>query len=295
MNQHGKAHLALIVSGLLFGANYWIAKAIMPTFTPFQIVGIRVFITTGLLWITGIFYKSQTQFSKNDLLRIGLAGITGVSLNQLLFFAGLRHSTPVETSILHTLSPVLVALFAMWILKEKIGLRKLTGIFSGLAGTTIIVTAGQELTPDNLHLKGNLFIVLNIIAYSLYLIIIKPVMEKHQPLLVLKYVFLAGFISFLPAFLFFPSEVVTIHASAGEWISLGYVVIGATFLTYLLTIYSIKRLPATIIGFYIYMQPFMAALIGYITGKEQLGPYDFIAAVFLFAGVWLVLGKSNSN
>lgn len=293
MKQQGKAHLALIISGLLFGANYWIAKGLMPAFSPFQIVGIRIFITTALLWIAGFFFKSETRFSRKDLIIILLAGITGVSVNQFFFFAGLEHSSPVETSILHTLSPMVVAFFAFWFLKEKIGWRKFAGIIAGFTGAFIIVASGEELSVNNLHLRGNLYIILNIISYSLYIIILKPLMNNHHSLHVLKYVFLAGCITYLPSLLIFPADTSFAHVTTVEWFSLTYVVIGSTFLTYLLTIFSIKRLPASVIGFYIYMQPFIASVIGYVTGKEKLTVQDTIAAVFLFAGVWLVLGKKG--
>jgi drug/metabolite transporter (DMT)-like permease len=293
MSPTGKAHLALIVSGLLFGANYWIAKSLMPAFTPVQIVGIRIFAVTILLWITDVFSGPKTKIAKKDLLLIFLAGILGVAVNQYFFFAGLKYSTPVETSILHTLSPILVVLFAIWILREKVSLRRFAGIISGLIGALIIVSTGKELNIHDLHFKGNLFIILNIISYSFYIIIIKPVMERYDSVQVLKYVFLAALFSYLPLSIVQMQDVSYAHITKGEWLALVYVVVGSTFLTYLLTIYSIKRLPATIIGFYIYMQPFIATAIGYITGKEKLDMFKIIAAIFLFAGIWLVMKRAK--
>lgn len=294
MNIKQQAHLALILAGLLFGANYWIAKNTMPAFSPLQIVTFRISITTLLLFLIGIFIPNPKQIEKRDLLRILAAGILGVSANQLLFFMGLEHSSPVETSLLHTLSPLLVALFAVWILKETVTFRKFAGIIAGLAGAVIIVVTGKPLDLCNLHFTGNLMILLNISAYSLYLILIKPLMEKYSPFHVTKLVFLAGLITYLPFALFSFRDFSISGIQTQEWLSLVYVVFGTTLITYLLTNFAIRRLPATIIGFYIYMQPFIATSIGYFTGKEQLTAWGIIAAIFLFTGVWLVIGRKKN-
>jgi len=296
MKSESKGHIALIVSGLMFGANYWIAKSIMPAFTPFQIVAVRIIVVAALLWLAGVFVKTDVKILRKDMLIIFIAGILGISVNQYFFFAGLQYSSPVETSILHTLSPLLVAMFAIWILKEKPGVRKLTGIFSGFVGAIIIILSGKTINLSNLHFTGNLFIILNIFSYSIYLVMIKPIMDKYNSFQVMKYLFLAGAVSYLPLVFFNSQNVSFAHVTSTEWLSLSYVVIVTTLLTYLLTLYAIKRLPATITGFYIYMQPFIAAFIGYFAGNERLSIANVIASFFLFTGVWLVVtGKKREE
>jgi len=184
-------------------------------------------------------------------------------------------------------------LFAVYILREKVSLRKYVGIVAGLIGAVIIVTSDKSLEISNLHFKGNLFILLNITAYSMYLIIIKPLMAKYEPVQVLKYVFLAGLLTYAPLGFIYMKGAGFSHVNTEEWLALGYVVIGTTLFTYFLTIFAIKRLPATIIGFYIYLQPFIASLIGYISGREQLSIAKIIAAMFLFVGVWLVTKREK--
>jgi drug/metabolite transporter (DMT)-like permease len=293
MNQRRRAHLALIFAGLLFGANYWIAKSTMPAFTPFQVVGFRIGIVTFVFWMLGVFFPEKKPIAPRDMVKIIFAGILGVTVNQVFFFRGLQFSSPIEASILHTLSPLLVALFAISILKEKVSLRKFVGIAAGLTGALIIVTSGKPIDFSNIHFKGNLFILLNISVYSLYLIIIKPVMEKYEPIQVLRYVFLAGFVTYLPIGVYHFKQFSWSLPNTENWLALLYVVVGTTLLTYLLIVFAIKRLPATTIGFYIYLQPFIASSIGYVFGFEHLTLAVIVAAAFLFAGVWLVIGDKQ--
>ena len=67
-----------------------------------------------------------------------------------------------------------------------------------------------------------------------------------------------------------------------------YIVIGTTFLTYLLTSFSLKTVSAGIAGYYIYMQPVIAALIGIMLFSERLTMIKLIAALLVFWGVFLV-------
>jgi drug/metabolite transporter (DMT)-like permease len=295
MNNLQKAHSALIVAGLLFGANYWVAKSTMPAFSPYEIVSFRIIIAALVLWLLGLFFPDKQKMSKKDLLRVFAAGSLGITLNQLLFFMGLEHSSPVETSILHTLSPLLVAAFAAWLLKESVTLRKIAGIIAGLTGAVIIVTSGKSLDFSNLHFTGNLLILSNIAAYSMYLILIKPVMAKHSPLQVTRYAFYAGLLTYAPFAAYHMHDASFSHVLPLEWLSLAYVVIGTTIITYMLTNFAMQKLPATVIGFYIYLQPFIATVIGYISGKEQLTYSGIIASVFLFTGVWLVIGGKHKK
>ena len=233
--------------------------------------------------------------SKKHLLRVSIAGFLGVTLNQLLFFMGLEHSTPVETSILHTLSPLLVTGFAAWLLKEKITVRKIVGILAGLVGAVIIVTSGKSLDLGNLHFTGNLLIIANIIAYSMYLILIKPLMVKYSPFQVTKYAFYAGLLTYAPFAIYHMEGASFAHITPIGWWSLVYVVFGTTIITYILTSYAMQKLSATVVGFYIYLQPFIATLIGYLYYKEQLTYSVLIASIFLFVGVWLVIGGKTKK
>lgn len=291
MNATTKGHLALSISGLLFAINYWLAKELMPDFTPLQVVAFRLIVVTLLFWIVGCFSINKAKINKRDLIVLFIAGILGITLNQSLFFIGLENSSPIEASILHTLSPLLVALFAVLILKEKIKTRVIIGIFIGLISSLIFIIAEKEVSFYNKHLVGNLFIIGNIISYSLYLVILKPIMAKYDTIQVLKYIFLFGLIALIP---FIPKSFEGFNfneISYIKWIYLAFVIFGATFTTYFLTNYGLKLLPVTVVGYYVFLQPVLATFIGFIFGIESMSIIKVIAVFFLFVGVYLVVKK----
>ncbi|MEI8202704.1 MAG: EamA/RhaT family transporter, partial [Bacteroidota bacterium] len=77
-----QAHLALLLSGIFFGINYWIAKGLMPDyFNPLQIVFLRSIVSVMLFWLVKQFIPYEKVILK-DLLRLAICGLCGISVNQ---------------------------------------------------------------------------------------------------------------------------------------------------------------------------------------------------------------------
>lgn len=286
-----KAHLALITSGLLFGFNYWIAKNLMPEpLLPLQIIFIRVAFAALFFWLLSKAIPTEI-IKRQDVYRIALASSLGVTVNQIFFFEGLNITTPVDAAILHASSPIMVLLFASWLIGEKISLINITGILLGSLGTLFLVIPGNEIALFSGKSLGNMFMLLNIIAYALYLVLIKPVMQRYHPFTVMKWVFFFGFLTSVP---FTAGSILQldIRILSGKVIlSLLYVIFGTTVLAYLLTIYGLKYLKASSVGYYIYLQPIMAGLLGWLWFAEPFSIMKFIAAAFIFTGVYFVNRK----
>lgn len=288
MTETTKAHLALIISGILFGANYWIAKGLMPNYLqPMQIILIRGLLSLILFWLVA-FAKDNQKIAGKDHLILALAGLTGIAINQAFFFIGLSLTSPVDTALIHSASPIVVLLFSAWLVGEKTGRSKISGIALGALGAVLLVFQGNFNSSGGNHLLGNTLIFLNIISYSLYLVIIKPLMAKYSAITLMKWVFLYGFLFVLPFCLPSASKINFHNFTTYTWLSMLYIVLGTTFLTYLLTSFSLKTVSAGIAGYYIYMQPVIAALIGIMLFGERLTMIKSIAAMLVFIGVFLV-------
>ncbi|MEI6575791.1 MAG: DMT family transporter [Bacteroidota bacterium] len=283
-----QAHLSLFGSSLIFGVNYWIAKGMMPVFfDPFQIIFLRLSTAAIMFWAVSLFFPKEKVLRK-DLILIAICAMLGVVINQILFFEGLQRTKPVETAILFTTSPILVLIMSHWLIKERITTTKSWGIAFGFIGAISIVMNGQVISLADTNMLGNLFIIINIISYSLYLVLVKPMMSKYHPMTVMKWVFLFGFIAVIP--IAGPSiskinwEIITPFI----WFSLSYVIIGSTFIAYLMITFSLKYLTPSVVGFYIYLQPFIATVTGILFYNSTITLVKVFAALMIFAGVYLV-------
>ncbi|MGB4123547.1 MAG: DMT family transporter, partial [Bacteroidales bacterium] len=182
-----KAHLSLLLAAMIFGANYWISKGLMPDYlSPEQLLFLRV-VGSFLLFFMISFMLPSEKVDKADKKTIALASLLGVTLNQLLFFIGLNLSTPVDVAIIHVSNPIFVLIIASFLLRENVTFLKIIGIGMGAAGAVLLITYQGELSFSSNTFTGNLMALLNTLAYSFYLIIIKPIMKKYSPITVMKW------------------------------------------------------------------------------------------------------------
>ena len=74
---------------------------------------------------------------------------------------------------------------------------------------------------------------------------------------------------------------------------IAFVVFGTSFLAYLCNIYALKRLQASTVGFYIYLQPVLATIVALLLGSDELDPIKILASFIIFIGVYLVSKKAK--
>lgn len=295
-----KAHLALFSVNALYGANHIVAKGVMPEYlTPSVFIFLRAIGAVTLFWIVkSIFVKEKVK--RKDLILIAFCGLFGVAINQLFFFHGLSLTSSINTGIIMTINPILVAILSYFVLREKITVRKTAGILIGATGAILLtLTAGTGKTDSFI---GDLFIFINATSYALYLVLVKPLMKKYSPITVITYVFSFGAI-YVAAY---PPTLIELSTTDFQSIPshivgiILFVIIGVTFLTYLLTVFGLKYISASVSSSYIYLQPVLVMAFAYLFSAIGLAD-DYTNAItwtkiaymlLIFAGVYLTTSSS---
>ena len=294
--QNLRAHLSMFAATLLFGLNYWVAKGLMPDrLLPMQIIFLRVLGTLIISWIIVLSIKNlrDLRIDRADFPRLILSSLLGVGINQVCFFTGLNLSTPVDAAIINSINPILVLVFSALILHESIRRQRLVGIILGATGALLLILFGNSHLMGG-HLQGNLFIVANITAWSLYLVISKPLMVKYNPFVMMKWIFLFGFIEILPFTVVPTMQLNLLSLDAYTWLALLYIVVGTTFLAYFFISFSLKRLSSTVIAYYTYLQPVLVAGIGIMMFAEKISWVKIVSALLVFAGIYFVTRRNKA-
>lgn len=217
-------------------------------------------------------------------------------LNMNMFFKGLELSTPINSSVVITLSPVLLLILSAIFLKEKITWFKGIGIGLGLAGALALILFGVQSQPNAPNIPlGNVLFIINAASYSMYLILIKPLVGKYSSITLMKYLFLFAFLINIPIGFNQLSEVSWGDLGLTEISQMLFVVIGTTVLTYLFNIYALKQLSPSTIGAFIYLQPVLASLFAIALGADSLTPLRVGAAILIFIGVFLSTRKPKKR
>lgn len=287
------ALLALLAVNLIYAINYLVVKGVSPKYI--DPTGFVLFRATGamlLFWLISLFTPKE-KIQKEDWPRILLGALFGVALNQSLFFNGLVLTTPVNAALIMTSNPIFVLIAATFLLKEKLSTRKVIGILLGLAGALVLIQMQEVKKEASNPSLGNLLVLINAISYGLYLMVIKPVMSKYKPVTVIKWVFTFGVLMVLP-FGWGQLSEIDLDMPANMWGSISFVVFFTTFLAYLLSIFALKNVQASVVSSFIYLQPIITAILSYAFLKQTLNTVQILSGLTIFVGVYLVSFSKKS-
>lgn len=262
-----------------------------PSFSPFALLGFRLL--TGFVVFLSLYLSiSREKVDPKDIGLIILCGLTGTGLNMALFLYGLDNTNPINASLVMTTSPVMVLIFSLILLKQKISVFNTLGIFIALVGAVYLVYRPDfGFSIDKI--KGDLSIFLNGSFYALYLVLVKRLVVKYKPITILMLVFSVGFIAMFP---FTVHEIGKIEWQGFDqtfYMSLAFVLIGTTCLTYLFNVFALQYVRSSLAGVYIYLQPLMASFFAIALYDGSITWKIFISSVLIFAGLYLVSMKKT--
>ncbi|WP_435261437.1 DMT family transporter [Tenacibaculum sp. nBUS_03] len=289
MNGRTLALIALAITALIYGITFTIAKEVMPKhILPYGFIVVRIGGATVFFWLTSLFIKQQ-KIEYEDYKKIAIAAFFGVCLNMLTFFKGLSYTTPISASAIMVTAPILVLIFSSILIKEKIVPIKILGVIIGLIGAVVLIIYGNtsDKYGSNVVL-GNFLVFINAASYGLYLVLVKKLINKYNPIIFVRWLYLFGFIMVLP---FGFTELMNIDfnmMSTSVYLKIGYVVFFSTCITYLFNLFALTKLKPTTVSVFIYLQPVLATMFALFRGSDSLNIVKVIATLLIFLGVALV-------
>lgn len=284
-------HIACFVAYAIFGINIIVCKDLTSSrlISPIALFCLRSIGAGALFWLVSLFMPTE-KVDKRDYPKILAASVLGFFLTQVTFLIAIPSITPMDCSIVSSLSPIYTMFIAAYALKEPITLRKAGGVALSFFGIIYLImnsvtgTGGTTRTS----LAGILLMVANSLCFSLYLGLFKPTISKYSAITFMKWIFLFSTLLSLPLS---GSELASIRYTewSGIFLSeLAFLIICSTFITYFLIPVAQKRIRPTLVSMYSYVQPIIAILISICAGMDTLSWQKILAASTVFGGVILV-------
>lgn len=283
-------HLSAFVAYLIFGLNIIVNKDLSNSgISPLALFTFRSVGAGSLFWIISMFRPSE-KVERSDFPKILVAAILGFFICQLTFLYAIPRITPMDCSIVTSLSPIYTMFIAAIAIKEPITWKKSLGVVISLAGFIFLIlnSISNSSGVTSTQPIGIILMIFNSLSFSLYLGIFKPVITKYSVVTFMKWIFLFTTLMSLPLT---AKEIVTFDYlslnSTYVW-ELAFVVIYATFITYFLIPVAQKNIRPTLVSMYSYVQPIIAIVISIYVGMDTLTWQKVLAAVTVFGGVLLV-------
>lgn len=284
-------HIACFTAYLIFGLNIVVCKDLTSSgaISPLALFTLRSLGAGVLFWLISLFLPKERVESR-DLPKIFVASVLGFFLTQISFLMAISRITPMDCSIVASLSPLYTMFIAAYVLKEPLSAQKIGGVVLSLCGVLYLIlnsvtsaSAVVQTTPI-----GVLLMIANSLCFSLYLGIFKPTIAKYSVVTFMKWIFLFSTLLSLP---FSAKEIVSVDFAAlplSYMAELAFLIVCATFVTYFLIPIGQKRLRPTLVSMYSYVQPIVAIVVSIYVGMDTLSWQKVLAAVTVFAGVIIV-------
>lgn len=286
-------HMAMLLATIMWGAMSPIAKGVLEqgVLDGLALSVVRIGGGAILFLLFSLLPKRLTgdcHVDRKDYLSLFVASIIMISANQGLFIIGIEYTSPVDTSVMCTLTPVFTLLLAAIFIGNRLTPLKVTGVVLGLTGALLMAFAneGNEIATN--PMLGNTLCILAQICAAVYYVFFLNVINKYPPFTIMKWMFLFSSITYIPAMLPFIDMGQWHLLDQSSFLALGYIIIFPTFLAYLIIPFSQRLLKPTVISSYAYLQPVVSAILSALMGLAVFGWNRIFATALIFAGVYLV-------
>src|SRR5690349_5212674 len=226
---------------------------------------------------------------RRDYLLLALYSVLGVSLNQLLYLAGLERTTATTAQMFIVAGPAITLAVAMMRGVERGTPLKWTGIALAAGGALTLVAA----VPANNRL-GNLFVLTNVVIYSVYLVLTRGIVRRYHPLTVITWIFAFGAVALVPVGAA-PLIRQLPELSLQGWLAVAWIIALPTVAAYYVNVWALLHVESSMVATFVYLQPVLTAVMAISILGERPSPRLLPSVALTFAGVAVTLHEQRAR
>ena len=253
-----------------------------------ELVTLRVVGAAACFWIASLFTRRERIARRKDLLMFFLAAMFCVVFNQCCYTIGIAYTSPVSASIMSTTMPIFTMILSAVLLSEPVTWKKAAGVALGATGVILLALNGKADVPGDRPLLGNLLCIGAQFCFALYLTLFKHLIQRYSVITSMKWMMTFAVAVILPFTWGRMTAVPWEQVQTATWLQTAFVVVGGTFVAYILSIAAQKVLRPTVVSVYNYVQPVVSCLFSVLVLGFAFGWAQAVAIPLVFGGVWLV-------
>jgi drug/metabolite transporter (DMT)-like permease len=283
----------LFMTAVFWGGTFIAGRHIAQGVGPFSAAFLRFTVASMLLVLLVLRAEGRLpSVQKGQIIPLILLGMTGVFSYNVFFFKGLKLIQAGRASVIIANNPIVIALFAALIFKEKLTVLKVMGIVLSVIGAIIVVSKGHvaELFRGGLG-WGEIFILCCVASWACYSLIGKVVMARLSPLVAVAYSSAVG-----AGALFVPAWAEGLFADISsytilDWLGIAYLGIFGTVIGFVWYYEGIKAIGPTRAGQFINFVPMSAIVLAFFILGEAITVSLLVGTAFVITGVYVTNAK----
>jgi drug/metabolite transporter (DMT)-like permease len=277
--------ILLLIAVLLWGFSYIAIKISLEYLTPIEMIAARLLLGAVTLFVL-IKIKRLPLGIKGQVKNLLLASLF-LFLHFWVMATGMITTTATNTAWILTTSPIFISLLSYLLLKEKIGLNHVIGIFLAVAGVILLVSKGDLGSLDWISSTGDWIVLGSCVTWAFYTIAARKVSRELHPLTATFWMIAIAGVVIIPYSLIINGCSAYAMPLDGT-IALIFLGVGCLAIAFWCWSEGLSKKPAGEVGIYLYLEPLFtmsgaAILIGEtITIWVILGALCIVAAVYVF-------------
>ena len=269
---------------VIWGGSYLSIKVIVAELDPTLSAFYRFSIAAIILFIILKIKYPEEKILKEDRLLMALSGLTGVSMYFFFENYSVSYTSASNVAVLISSIPVFTLISQRIVFKEKITLLKFFGAMLSAVGIVIIIASKEKISLFSAGTRGDLMALAAAFCWVIYNIITSKFKGNYKSITVTTYQILWGCVFLSPA-LFFTKLTVPSLKVIGNTVFLAVL---CSCIGYIIYIYCLEHLGATIVTTYINLQPIVTLIFAKIILKETVTLWQILGSVVIILGVFLV-------
>lgn len=285
----GAIYLSLASS--IWGGMYVVSKYTLDTIPPFTLLFLRYLIASLVLGFLCCMRKVELvpRQQRNWVFQIGFVGYF---LSIAAQFVGTKFSSAHMGSVITTLSPVFLSIFAIFLLKEKITGKQIISYAIAFVGVLVVVGI-QGIHGEGRTLLGNLFLVAAALFWGYYSVVSRKISSLYSPLQITTWGIVVATVLTFPC-IFFELGLWSVSSLTQMPIILSILYIGiiSTAVAFFSWNKGLALLPSHQAGLFFFFQPVVGTLLGWLFLNEQLSITFFVGSFLIVLGVYYNMKQS---
>lgn len=272
----------LILTFTLWGSLYVVSKLILGSVPLFTISFFRFL--AAFLFLLLLSRGKTKKIDKGDYKYIVLLGVIGYFVAVGAQLLGTSYAGASMASLLNSLNPIFMYIFAVLFVMEKISSQKVISIIVCLIGVYVIVGRGEGINGLGIALS-----VVSVVIWSLVSVLMRKVMVKYEPVQITCYSVGIACICYLPFSVWEYQDAESIIWSGSTLVLLLYMGVICTGVGYLLWNKSLSILSPSTCSIFYPLQPVISTMLSILILKETISLSFFAGSLFITAGIFINL------
>ncbi|MDK2823991.1 MAG: hypothetical protein PWQ67_319 [Clostridia bacterium] len=293
-------YVLLVLATLFWGGNFALGKAVSGSIPPLTLSYVR--------WTEALIFFLPFAWSEIKALKQNLAGnwkvfvilgVTGVMGFNMCVYLSVQYTTAINASLINSFAPVVVILFSMVFLKERLSLKQVIGIFISLVGVIWIIARGnwQKLLGLTFN-KGDLIMLIAILLWGIYNIVLKKKGKIAPQKTIFVGSIIGGLIFTLPLVIY-ENYILGFNwiskLSIGHYLSLLYFGIFPTIFSFLFFNKAMLEVGPSKASIFANLIVVFASILGILFLNEKLISAHILGGALIILGVILTTQKTEKK